>query len=1086
MNRRIFTFAITTTLAAWCVAPSAAQVLQEDFDTVTGSGGATVLSGSGFNEVFGWDTGILAENAFAGTIGNTQIGAATAFGAPSGGVGGSGAGVIDVAGVQFNIFAEDFAGVLGVGGGVFLAPDGNDPNGAMPNTFNFTLNWDDGISGERAFGGTANGAILRGSMSAQGLTGGTGSGQLIVDDVDLLGGNWYAGMEWEIGSFPGATPLANTSFEDNGGSLNGWEVYSAGFNVLADTAKPVPLIEPRTGNTLCKMFGRFSGVLNNSGIFQRLPAEAGQVWQLDVYSRHNLGDAISGTSNYMVMKIEFWDPNDHMLLVQEATILDPNSPTNVWIDNTPLQVTAPAGTSEVRPVFEFVQPSNQGGAGHLDDASFKLVGGPSTVNLADYSMTADISGVANTGAGEALGDVQLRVEDTDGNRLFFRQQATGGSQPIGGALSAAIEADANGTPAAGVFNANSPSFRVVLAFDNDDAHPWGTGGTLNVDNILVGNTDPSNSGWYAGLFWDGLTITSGDPNNLALTADILGNVVGGAYELRVEAFDVFDAGLNETFDGATGAGGGVFLDPNGGGFGFTTDWDDGITGEAAFGGVAGSVEFPSGGFSAQAVMDPNSGSMVGEIRVENLIIGPGGAWYAGLEWGNQGLASTDLGAVTLTANVTGLALGGGYGDYEMRIEDAQGDRMYFSATATGGLQSIGGPLSSATEGPALSGAGDGTFNLDSPSYTVVIAFRNEVTSWGSGGVLRVDNLFLTPVQVRNEIGRVTFNGVADGTFQPVGDLLKNGISTFGDYTEGFDAATGTGGGFYGPGNAGNWDNGLANENAFFGFGGDAAIDPNEGGAIAQACATCGVGGGPGGQLIVQRVYPNTGAWWAGLFFENVPANLTGNPAEIFLRADVTGTADTGAGQSLGTYFIRIEDSDLTVLSYTLTANGSLQTIGGSLLGATLEQIENGDGVFNYGQGSYTVTIGFVGEAGNWGPGGRLDVDNLFLTGVKFRDADSYTVTATYANELATWGTDGTLTIDNLSLGAGGGSPCGAGCEVDANGDADVNDDCVVDLTDLAILLSAFDVTPAGDTDGDGDTDLTDLARMLALFDATCP
>ena len=55
---------------------------------------------------------------------------------------------------------------------------------------------------------------------------------------------------------------------------------------------------------------------------------------------------------------------------------------------------------------------------------------------------------------------------------------------------------------------------------------------------------------------------------------------------------------------------------------------------------------------------------------------------------------------------------------------------------------------------------------------------------------------------------------------------------------------------------------------------------------------------------------------------------------------------------------------------------------------------------------------------------------------------------------------------------------------------DLNGDCVVDLTDLAILLGNFDLTPAnpedGDIDGNGTVDLTDLAILLSNFDAACP
>ncbi|RMF79056.1 MAG: sulfatase [Planctomycetota bacterium] len=53
--------------------------------------------------------------------------------------------------------------------------------------------------------------------------------------------------------------------------------------------------------------------------------------------------------------------------------------------------------------------------------------------------------------------------------------------------------------------------------------------------------------------------------------------------------------------------------------------------------------------------------------------------------------------------------------------------------------------------------------------------------------------------------------------------------------------------------------------------------------------------------------------------------------------------------------------------------------------------------------------------------------------------------------------------------------------------ADVNGDGLVDLTDLAIVLSTFGDggAPAGDVDGDGDVDLTDLAILLSEFGASC-
>jgi len=51
---------------------------------------------------------------------------------------------------------------------------------------------------------------------------------------------------------------------------------------------------------------------------------------------------------------------------------------------------------------------------------------------------------------------------------------------------------------------------------------------------------------------------------------------------------------------------------------------------------------------------------------------------------------------------------------------------------------------------------------------------------------------------------------------------------------------------------------------------------------------------------------------------------------------------------------------------------------------------------------------------------------------------------------------------------------------------DLDGDCDVDLSDLAILLAAYNLTDGGDIDGDGDTDLADLSALLANYGAVCP
>lgn len=1036
LRQPVITLALACLIAMLPTSPLVAQALDEDFNTVTGSGGGPFHSGPGFMLIDDWDSGILGENAFAGTEGNSRFGSVSASGVVLGGVSGTGAGRIEVSGVSFELLSEDFTNATGIGGGPFLVGNGS------PDTFNFTTDWDDGITGEAAFGGTFGGAVLVGDMSAQALTSGGvsgGAGQIAVTNVNLLGGNWYAGLQWDVGQFPGATPLVNAGFEAGGVGI-GIPNWTTAGNVYTEDDFP------RTGIRVAKMFGTFPG---NSSFYQDLPAQPGQTWELDVFSRHNAGDSISANANTVTMTIQFRDSGGIVIGSTTATILSNASPLNTWIDNTPISLTAPAGTTSARALFTFVQVGFAGGAGFLDDATFKVIAGPNPVDLANFSLTAAIKGTANAGAGEVLGNYQLRIEDADGDRLIFHGLATSGYQTIGGLLSTAVEADSTGTPASNVFDASSSSFRVVVAFDNDAATPWGTGGKINVDNLLLSNSISSGSAWYAGLFWDELSAEITDPSQWILSADILGGTVGGAYELRLEAFKLIEAGLNQDFETATGVGGDILLDGPGidGGqtFGFTTNYDEGITGAGAFGGVFGLIDTQFGPvIAAEATTTDGNPGKAGQIRVENMVVGPGAGWFAGLDFGGQALASQDLSQVILTADIRGTIpmSGGFYGDYELRIEDAQGDRLYFPMVADGTWQSVGGPLSTALEGPALSGSGDGNFDLDSPSYTVVVSFINPELTWFFGGILTVDNLYLTPITVGTEIGRVSFFGTSNGSFQSVGGALSDGVTNLGDYNQDFSTASLTGGGNYGGGTA-NWDDGLVGENAFFGTFGNAV---NGGGGSAQACPSCGVGGTKAGQLSVTSVTPNTGGWFAGVFFENVRADLTGDLSQVILSADIRGTANAGAGEMLGTYFLRIEDDSLTALTFTVTANGSFQSVGGPLSTATLEVIPGGDAIFEFDQADYNITIGFVGTSTNWGTGGTLTFDNVFLTGVSLDDADAYTVTVTFDDEIATWGTNGTLTVDNLFLG------------VVALGD--MNCDAALDYDDVSAFVLAL-VDPAG-------------------------
>jgi hypothetical protein len=1055
------------------------QVLDQNFNGVTGAGGGTFLTGSGFMLSDSWDTGITGEDAFAGTAGNTQVDSVAAQGVTNGGVGNTGAGRVTVTNATFNILDEDFNLVTGTGGGVFLA------GGATPNTTNFITDWDDGIPGESAFGGTKNGAVLVGSMSVTGVANGgvssSGAGRLVVNNVTLNGGTWYAGYEWHVGAFPGAAALANGGFEDSprGAPPTSWTVFNNTIgNVLVETTTP------RTGTRVCKFYGNFNGP-NEGGIYQDLPAQPGQTWALDGFTRTNSNDTLFGKQNTLVMRIQYYDAANTQLATTEATILSGTSATNIWIDNTPLQAVAPANTARARAVFAFVQPTNQNGSALLDDVAFEVVAGPQPVNLANYNLTASVRGTANGGAGETLGNYQLRIEDPDGDRLVFTGTANGAYQTIGGLLSTAVNANSNGVPTPNAFNPNSASFTVVVAFDNDPASTWGKGGTLDVDNLVLGNSDPADSKWYAGLFWDDLVIGDrcGDLESaMYLHADVKGSVPGGNYALRLEAFDVTSTGINEDGSGATGvdvallaASGG---DLNGPAFNNAANYDPGMPGMNAYAGIdEGSAIFDGYSINARTLTTGGNPGGAAQIEVDGVIYTPPAGWFGGLSWGGQHLASTDLSQVTLSATVKGEAQEfGGLGDYELRIEDAEGDRLYFPKVANGAWQTVGGPLSTATLGPKLGGGGDGVFNLDSPGYTVAISFMNEIASWDFGGILTVDNVFLTAADVGTQIGTVTFLGTANGSFQSVGGLLSQGVSTLqGDLDEPFTSATATGGVEFfnsnGGGSPGGWDEGLTGENAFAGTWGSGS---RLGSVRAQACTACGVGNTAAGQLIIQRALASaSGGWWAGLSWPNVDPGDLSNLANVELRAQVKGVADTGAGQTLGIIWLRLEDPDLDYIAFQVTANGTFQSIGGPLSGGTPGAAGGGDGILNPFAASYTISLLTVGLDGGWGAGGTITIDNLFLTGTSLSDADAYTVTLTYADEIATWGTGGQLSLDNLVL-----SPA---VNLDGDNDSDLRDFAGFQACFTGSGGSASQACVCADLDGDGDVDMADYNQFRFAF-----
>jgi hypothetical protein len=231
----------------------------------------------------------------------------------------------------------------------------------------------------------------------------------------------------------GQNLLTNGNFD--AGGLTGWNAFG---NSSAQTATP-PQFVPRSDPYLVSMFGNFSGSFNVSGIFQAFPATPGDTFTIDCWSRHFSGDAMVGNGvpndNWMVMKIAFFDGGNNEIAGVDGVILDGTSPTDTWIDNTPVTATAPAGTTSVQALILYLQPGNDGGAGHVDDVDFRLVppsnpAYPGTDD--DLALATAINGVAATGgpgndvktttAGDLL---EIRVSSPQGTYDYLNYYVLG-------------------------------------------------------------------------------------------------------------------------------------------------------------------------------------------------------------------------------------------------------------------------------------------------------------------------------------------------------------------------------------------------------------------------------------------------------------------------------------------------------------------------------------------------------------------------------------------------------------------------------------------------------------------------------------
>jgi beta-glucanase (GH16 family) len=231
--------------------------------------------------------------------------------------------------------------------------------------------------------------------------------------------------------------MRNGDFEENEGSLAGWSTFGN-----RPTTNNVSIHnQAAQGDASLKLYGQFTGGNNTSGVSQGISVSPGDEVRADISRFIRSQDTISGTSNTVQMKIEFYNDfggkagSSAMLQSQTLTIANGSSPNNVWSDFE-LTATAPANAVEARMSLIFTQPSNQGGAVHLDNAKFINV---NLAAAADFNLDGEVNGEdlamwqvgygMSTGADREHGDAD-GDGDVDGRDYLAWQREVTTTEPL--------------------------------------------------------------------------------------------------------------------------------------------------------------------------------------------------------------------------------------------------------------------------------------------------------------------------------------------------------------------------------------------------------------------------------------------------------------------------------------------------------------------------------------------------------------------------------------------------------------------------------------------------------------------------------
>ena len=173
--------------------------------------------------------------------------------------------------------------------------------------------------------------------------------------------------------------LLNPSFETAGSAGHAfadWDQFGGNIFRVDD-----PLYQPAyDGDALGKIFGNFDGQQqSDSGVYQFVPASAGEQWTGSITVLHRSDDAMAG-GNLGLLVMSWQDAGGAEISADAQLLLDVNSPTDEWLSYD-LSGQAPAGTARIGFYVLFLQfaddnyPFGAPGAMFFDLAGLEKTGG---------------------------------------------------------------------------------------------------------------------------------------------------------------------------------------------------------------------------------------------------------------------------------------------------------------------------------------------------------------------------------------------------------------------------------------------------------------------------------------------------------------------------------------------------------------------------------------------------------------------------------------------------------------------------------------------------------------------------------------